>query len=256
MLPVISALEGFPLDSTDGRIGVVTDFLFDDASWRVRWLVVECGVWLKGRKVLIPPSAVAPFRLDDQRFDTKLTRAQVAAGPELSDDEPVSQQMEQRAYSSYSLAPEWDSPYLGGLPGAITSEFVTAPYFGIGEEELAGAGGVEQPQGDSHLRSVKEVTGYHIRARDGTVGHVENFLLDLETWKLRYFVVDTRNWGFGKHVLMSFTAVTGIQWSDREVALDVTREQVKSSPTWDPLVGFDELQRHDLHEHYGWPGAV
>lgn len=28
------------------------------ANWAVRWLIVDTGAWLPGRKVLLPPSAL------------------------------------------------------------------------------------------------------------------------------------------------------------------------------------------------------
>ncbi len=255
MLQVISALKGFPIEASDGRIGTAADFLFDDASWRVRWLVVECGTWLKGRKVLIPPSAVSPHRLDDLCFNVELTKAQVEGSPELSEDAPVSQQMERRAYTCYGLAPDWDAPYLGGIPGAISTPFLPAPLFGVGEAEPQGNREPGALSGNRHLRSVTELTGYRIHATDGAIGHLENFMIDLQTWQLHYFVVDTRNWGFGKHVLIALSAVTKIEWLDRYVELDVSRQQVKSSPPWDPLVDFNEIYKKQLHRHYGWAGS-
>ncbi len=254
MLQVISALEGFPIEATDGRIGTVADFLFDDASWRVRWLVVECGTWLKGRKVLIPSSSVS-YRLDDLQLDVKLTKSQVESSPELSENEPVAQWMESRAYSCYSLAPDWDAPYLSGIPGAMASPFQTPAFFGAGEEEPRQDREPDEPSRDSHLRSVTEVIGYRIHAQDGAIGHVENFMIDLADWKLQYFIVDTSNWWFGKRVLISLAAATTIEWSDQHVSLDVTQEQVKSSPPWDPMVAFSEIDRKMLHRHYGWLGS-
>jgi PRC-barrel domain protein len=59
MLQVISPLKGFAIEASDGRIGTVVDCLFDDASWKVRWLVIDCGTWLTARKVLIHPSAIS-----------------------------------------------------------------------------------------------------------------------------------------------------------------------------------------------------
>jgi hypothetical protein len=97
--------------------------------------------------------------------------------------------------------------------------------------------------------------GYHIHATDGEIGHVENFLFDDDDWSLHYFIVDTSNWWFGKRVLISPRAVKGIDWSDRQVQLDVSRGQVQSSPPWDPLVAFDEIYAKRLHTHYGWPGS-
>ena len=97
--------------------------------------------------------------------------------------------------------------------------------------------------------------GYQIHAIDGEIGHVENFMLDNDDWSLHYFIVDTSNWWFGKSVLIALHAVTQVNWFDRQVQLDVSREKVKSSPPWDPLVAFDEIYRTHLHKHYGWLGS-
>src|ERR1700685_2035912 len=105
VLQVISALKGFAIEATDGRIGTVVDFLFDDASWKVRWLVVDCGSWLKGRKVLLHPSAVSYAGLEDEQFELKLTVAQVEGSPNWQEHQPVSQQMQNRLYDYYG----WDS---------------------------------------------------------------------------------------------------------------------------------------------------
>jgi uncharacterized protein YrrD len=51
-------LEGFAIRATDGTVGHVKDFYFDDKSWVVRYLVAETGSWLSSRKVLISPIAV------------------------------------------------------------------------------------------------------------------------------------------------------------------------------------------------------
>ena len=94
MLQVISPLKGFAIEASDGTIGMVCDFLFDDASWKVRWLVIDCGTWLTGRKVRIHPSAISREDLERQQSVVALTRAQVEDSPKLLEDQPVSQQME------------------------------------------------------------------------------------------------------------------------------------------------------------------
>ena len=101
MLQVISPLKGFAIEANDGRIGTVVDYLFDDASWKVRWLVIDCGTWLTGREVLVHPSAISREDLEQQQFVVALTRAQVEDSPKLLEDQPVSQQMENQLYSYY-----------------------------------------------------------------------------------------------------------------------------------------------------------
>jgi hypothetical protein len=91
MLQVISPLKGFAIKASDGGIGTVVDFLFDDTSWKVRWLVIDCGTWLTGRKVLIHPSAISRQDLEQQEFVVALTKAQIEGSPELVEDQPVSQ---------------------------------------------------------------------------------------------------------------------------------------------------------------------
>lgn len=256
MLQVISALKGFAIEATDGRIGTVVDFLFDDRSWKVLWLVVDTESWLKGRKVLIHPSAISYAGLDHEQFEVRLTKAQVRGSPELFEHQPVSAQMQARLYDHYDWDPLWGGPYLGGVMGAMASPMMEPPYLGFQTGAESSFGIDDSELGDPHLRSIVEVIGYHIHAVDGPIGHVENFMFDSDDWTLHYFIVDTRDWWFGKHVVIAMQAVTSVEWSDRRVSLNVTREQVETSPMWDPLVAFNEFEKTHLHDHYGWAGSL
>ena len=128
MLQVISPLKGFTIKGGDGEIGTVVDFLFDDTSWKVRWLVIDCGTWLTGRKVLIHPSAISRQDLEQHEFVVALTKTQVEGSPELVEDEPVSQQMENQLYTYYGWDPLWDGPNLAAIPGAMASPLMAPPY--------------------------------------------------------------------------------------------------------------------------------
>jgi hypothetical protein len=255
MLQVISALKGFAIEATDGRMGTVVDFLFDDTSWKVRWLVVDCGNWLEGRKVLIHPSAISFAGLEDEQFGLKLTKAQVEGSPNWLEHQPVSQQMQNRLFDDYGWAPDWSCPYFGGMMGALASSMMSSPYLGLQMRAVPRSEVSDSQERDPHLRSVFEVIGYHIHALDGDIGHVENFMFNNDDWSLHYFVVDTSNRWLGKRVLIAMQAVNGVDWSDRHVRLNVSREQVKTCPVWDPLVAFDEIDKTHLHTHYGWAGS-
>jgi hypothetical protein len=257
MLQVISPLKGFAIEASDGRIGTVADFLFDDASWKVRWLVIDCGTWLTGRKVLIHPSAILQQDLERQQFVVGLTKSQVEGSPELSEDEPVSQQMESQLYSYYGWDPLWRGPYLSAIPGAMASPLLAPHYMGLGtaDEAEARSDGPASRGADPHLRSVVEVTGYRVHGIDGEIGHIENLMIDAADWSVRYFIVDTRNWWFGKRVLISPLAVKTVDWFDRHFDLNVSRELVKTSPPWDPLIAFNDEYAKRLQKHYGWAGS-
>jgi hypothetical protein len=105
-----------------------------------------------------------------------------------------------------------------------------------------------------HLRSVVEVNGYHVHATDGDIGQVENFLASDVYWDIRYLVIATHNWWPGKHVRLAPYAVKDIDWAERRINVNITRDQVKSSPPWDPLELADQVAEEQLHRHYGWPG--
>jgi hypothetical protein len=255
MLIVISGLRGASVEAGDGWVGTVKDLLFDDQTWRIRWIVVDTGTWLPGRKVLIHPSAVAPVDIAPPSgaglpmmrgrqalvLPVLLTKQQIEAGPETREDEPVTKQIESRVYDYYSWDPGWGTSY-------VSIGTIAAP--------LSRAGDVQTHpgEGDPHLRSVSAVDGYHTHATDGDIGHVENFIADDVNWDIRYLVVATSNWWPGKHVLLAPYAVQTIDQTNQHIRLNVTRGQVESSPPWDPIAMIDQINERRLHTHYGWPG--
>jgi hypothetical protein len=245
-------LKGFEIAATDGHAGTVSDFLFDDISFKVRWMVVDTGTWLPGRKVLIHPSAIGGADLFRRSLTVAATKAKIEAGPDIARDRPVSRQMEGSTYDYYGWDPLWGSSFFSGdMMGAAVM-----PPFNRAATHLPGEGrhGPRPPDQDPHLRSTAEVSGYHIEATDGAIGHLENVLIDDMAWDIRYLVVDTRNWWFGQHVLISPFAVRAFDWGDSKVRLNVTREQIKASPPWAPLDMIDRAYEQRLHTYYGWPG--
>ena len=256
MLVAASALKGYAIQATDGRMGWVDDTLFDDQSWKIRWFVIKTGTWLPGRKVLVHPSAIQQADFGSGVLTVALSKAHVEASPDLSKDAPVSQQMETRLFDHYGWDPYWGQSYfpMGGLIVGAPGLPLSSPRAESGDLAEAERHGIISQDGDPHLRSAAAVTGYHVHATDGVVGHVENFLIDDASWGIRYLVIDTKNWWPGEHVLLSPYAVRRIEWNDREIMLDVSRDIVKGSPPWDPIAEIDQVYERQLHTYYGWPG--
>ena len=252
MLKTLSGLTGATLHAKDGSIGTVKDLLFDDAAWKVRWLVVDTGTWLASRKVLIHPSAVESPVAESREFRADLTKQQIVDSPSILEDQPISQQMEARTYDYYGWDPLWGGSYFGGAPNAIASPLSSPPLFG--GTPLHGAEQDSGGAGDPHLRSFSEVEGYRVHAKNGEIGHVEDILVDDVGWGVRYLIIDTKNWWAGKHVLISPYAVEAISWGGGEFKLNVTRDQVRSSPSWNPSTPIGEEYEQSLHSHYGWAG--
>lgn len=240
MLWNATELKGYAIHATDGLIGVVSDFLFDDANWTIRWLVVDTHHWIGGRRVLLPPSAFGHPDEGFRQFLLNVTRDQVKASPESKTDEPVSRQMESRIYSHYGWDPYWGNGY--PMAGAISMPMVPPNYIaGSGNRKFAPSA-LEEQSGEPHLRSMKTVIGYHIEAIDGGVGHVEDFLLQEDTWSVHFLVVDTKNWLPGERVLILPKWVREIDWADNLIWLNLDREKVENSLTPDDLARLDRTK--------------
>jgi len=244
------AFKGFSIEASDGKIGKVSDFLFDDTTWKLRWLVVDTGSWLKDRKLLLHPSAIEKADIPAEALLVKLTRAQVENSPSIATDEPVSRQMEYSLYGYYGVDPLWGGGYYGG--NAIAKPMAAPSY---DEAKVADALRGRHGPGDTHLRSLVEVTGYNIHATDGEIGHIESFLIEDEGWDIRYLVANTRNWWFGRHVLLSPSAVRTIAWDLHRVDLNLTCYKIKGSPPWDATGLLDRAYEQMLHAYYEWPAT-
>jgi hypothetical protein len=234
MLSKAKTLTGYKLQSLDGEIGTAKDFYFDDHYWTIRYLVADTGEWLVSRQVLISPQSLAGVDADQGSITVKLTKDQIEHSPTLNRDKPVSRQFERAYFGFY------------GLP----------MYFGF-EHDRVKAGRFAQTtkkRGDPDLRSMHDVSGHHVEASDGEIGHVEDFLIDDETWAIRYLIVDTRDWLPGKKVLISPRWIERVSWSEKQVVVDLTREAIQQAPEHADSSPLTRDQEIALHRHYNRPG--
>ncbi|MDE2514984.1 MAG: hypothetical protein KGL12_03055 [Rhodospirillales bacterium] len=262
MLRDASAITSSTIRASDGDIGTVADFLFDDTGWSIRWLVVETGSWLSGRKVLLPPSVLGHPDLKEKNFPVRLTMQQVKDSPAIDTQQPVSRQMETDVYGYYGWNPYWSTGgYMGGGMGGMGSGFMGGPLSGgtmaatpglAAAPASAGSASAAPARhdGDPHLRSTKTVTGYYIEASDGAIGHVETFLVEDADWTIRYVVVDTKNWWPGRKVLIAPHVVRDIDWADKKLHLAFDRQKVKDSPAYDPDATKLDRPYDDAYRNY------
>lgn len=256
MLWDASAINGYAIEASDGRLGTVSDLLFEDVSWVIRWLVVDTGSWLSGRKVLLPLSALGKPDPARRHFPVKLTMRQVEDSPAIDTDRPVSRQMEAHVYRHYGWDPHWSGSY-GPMDSGIATPFVAPLGLSGAKPRDPDRADARPGKEDPHLRSVAAVTGYHVHAIDGRIGHVEDFLVDDAGWGIRYVVVDTKDWWPGTKVLISPRSVREIDWASRLIHLDVDRQKVKNGPPYDPSVTVDGAYDETFLTYYGikWVAA-
>lgn len=251
MLRNVNELRGFAIHATDGVIGEVDDLYFDDENWAVRYLIVETGGWLSGRKVLISPYAMGRPNWDRRELPVKLTKAQVEGSPDIDTRKPVSRQHEATFSSYYGYPYYWGSEGLWGLgayPGIVPADIPAEP------ERATERPTWPQESADAHLRSCRELAGYHIHALDGDIGHVQDLLVDDRTWAIRYLTVNTSNWWGGHLVLISPQWVDAVSWADSKVSVGLTRQAVQEAPAYDPSVPLDRRLEEAIYQHYGRPG--
>lgn len=244
MLRSLKEIVNYVLLAKDGEIGRCNDFLFDDESWTVRYMVADTGRWLPGRKVLISPISLGDPDWMKRQFPVNLTQAQIETSPALDENAPVSRRYEQIYFTHFNWPYYWTGADRWGatpIPPAPPAEAVER----LTEKE-------SDPE-KTHLRSMKEVKGYYIGAKDGNIGHVEDFIVEDETWAIRYLVVDTRNWLPGRKVLVSPEWIASVTWVDNTVAVNLTKEQVEESPEYDPARPINREYELRLYDFYGRP---
>lgn len=250
MLREVSTLKGLTVNASDGEIGSVYDVYFDAKQWTVRYFVVDTGTWLSGRRVLISPMSFRTAGVVEDRLNVRLSTAQVENAPSWDTDKPVSRQHE-IAYADYYDHPYyWTGParWGGGWDPLIGAAPI--PRVDPVEEEIRAR---ERESADPNLHSARDVIGYYVQAADDDVGHVADFVVDDETWAIRYLVVDTRNWLPGRHVVLSPAWIHTVNWDDSRVLVDLTRREVETAPAYNPKAPLERPLEARLHEHYRRP---
>lgn len=241
MLLSIDNLRGYEIHGTDGEVGHVASFLFDDTYWNIRYMVVDTGPLIFGKKVLLSPQAVK--RLEGKGIGVSLTTDQIKNSPPIDSEKPVSRQMEIELHSYYGWPYYWDTQatYIPAPPMAS---------FPVGTDKKPE---VKRASGDAHLRSTREVIGYRVYGQNEIVGHVDDFIVDTGIWRIKYAVINTKKNISGKKVLIGIRWVKEIRWEGSAFVVDIPEDVINSSPEFDPSQpvnrGFEEV----LYDYYGFP---
>ncbi len=226
MLRSIKALYGDQLGASDGEIGQVKDFYFEDQTWAIRYVVADTGSWLSGRQVLLSPHAFGSLEEAGKVLRVNLTRKQIENSPSIEEHKPVSRQYEEEYHRYYGWPYYWQGDGLWGMSGFPILELPPEPLPG----ELANARGPQPERPDAHLRSAQAVNGYHIQASDGTIGHICDFMMDGETWAIRQLVVKTGHRFSGKEVQLATRTVDWVNYQESKVFVNLTQAAVEQSP--------------------------
>lgn len=249
MLIAARSIFSSTVAGVDGDVGSIADLYFNGELWNVRYLVIDTGKWLPGRKVLLAPAAVAQTDWPNGAIAVVQTKQQIEGSPPIDADKPVSRQSEAELAKYYDWPTYWAT--IGGVAPMAGVPPVGDKPTAQETSEQAVAAELASDQEDPNLRSAKEVKNYQIAATDGEIGHLEDFIVDDQQWIIRYLVINTRNWLPGKSVLIVPKWVESISWAAKRLNVDILREAIKESPPFDPSVPINRRYEEHLFDYYG-----
>lgn len=225
-------LMRYSLHAKDGAIGEIIDICFDD-EWTVRYFAADTGRWLPGRQVLLSPVSLNEPERGNRILPVDLTREQVRQSPGIELGRRITRHHEQKLHSHYRWPVYWED----------SEKPVTNP-------EAPDVSTPEQEEETGHIRSVRDLIGFGIAGLDNGIGHVDDVILDISSWQVRYLVAGTRNILTVREKLLDVTSGLHIDWDNEQVALDFTREALMNAP---PYVSPDEIDTEyetKLAEYY------
>jgi hypothetical protein len=235
MLHLAHKIAGATVRGIDGDIGSLEDFYFEEDRWTVRYLLIDTGKWFSGKRVLISPMSV-PNGWGRQGVRLNLTKDQVWNSPEITEGEPLSREGETKVLMYYGYPDYWGAASIWGNFDSPTELIAGSPKEVVTPARTNGF----DPEA-RHLRSIKKSTGYHLHARNGEIGHVDDFLIGQESWRIRYLLVDTSNWIGGRSVIVSPEAVEGIDKDRGLLYVAADREAIKKAPELESIQSALEL---------------
>ena len=218
MLQNINELYGNKLAATDGEIGLVRDFYFEDKTWVIRYLVADTGSWLSERQVLLSPHAFGRLDRDGKILSLNLTRKQIEDSPPIETHKPVSRQYEIESSRYYS----WPAYWNGGAMEALGCYPAVMP---LPRAEVE-ARRQDHKRDDVHLRSTKAVNGYKIHATDGVIGSVRGFMVENKSWAIAELIVEAGHWYSGKEILIPTSKISRISYEDSKVFVQLTKADI------------------------------
>ena len=222
-------MQGDELKATDGMIGSIRDFYFNDQQWTISYVIVEVGSWLTSRDVLIPAELLGSFDPQLKSVNANVSRLQVKRSAPVEFKKPVSEQRN-RQNKLYLVS---------NLPGFAASKS-SVPR--LNSHVVASS--------DRHLRSGEELRGsYWVLGKDGDIGPVHDFVLDDKQWTIRYIVVNVGWWFAVKLVLVPPRFVERISFDKGAVSTSLCVGAVHDAPSFDATTSLAEFE-HRLGEYW------
>lgn len=246
-------LERFQIAARDGLLGTVYDIFFDERAWLARYFAISTGPWLNRRHVLLAAPRLRISETATRSLSTDATQKQVRESPSADLEQPLTRQQEHAMHDHYGWPYYWSlaavgsgvTPFTAGTTNALSP---TPP---ASTPPSSANDPAKNPLLEPALRSVRELRGYSIAAADDLVGEIDDVLFDHVHWQVRYLVIDTHKWLPGPKVLVSPQHVREVRPARLEITVELTREQIKHGPSYDPGKERTGDYNDRLYDFYG-----
>lgn len=218
-------IEEYRILGSDGTEGKINDLLFDEEAWIIRY--IDSGFEdVRRRRILIPTSSLKTVDWQEKRIQLEIDKSKIESSPDLDKHSPVSREYEKKLIQHYGGGPYWPYNY---LPPTYAHFYFPPRPIRVPDKEF------NEDDLDTSLRSFKEVQGYRINGTDGKIGQVEDMIVDDADWQIIYLIIDTSKWlPWSKSVVLSIDWLKSISFMKSEVKVDLTADQIKHAPEFDP----------------------
>ncbi len=239
----LKKLKKFTLEATDGEKGKVKNFLFDDQTWVIRYLEVDLGGFFSDKRVLIPREHLGTPLWDDKHFPVRLTIKEIENSPGLEYDMPVSRQYETQLLQHYQIQPYWPE----AVAGYAGRESLLGNGYPFSIPRRAG----ERDEEETNLRSFSEIKGYYIKATDDQFGHIEDLIVDYDTWQILFAVIDTKNLTpWSKEVVLPVELLEEISFIDKEITVNLPKDEIKNAPEYDSSKDWNQEYEGEVYKFF------
>ena len=270
MLRSVKDLMGYPAVARDGRAGKVRDLLFGDRQWRSRYIEVdtrklfrfswhyiseELADGSQATRFLIPTDRIGSPTMGSGRHvaPLQMEKQDLLDCPTFADIPTVEQQLEEEFRLFLGHAVYDDRPLIPTAAGVIGYEPPVSAYQHSESEILAHRARVREIAGE-HLHSARAVLGYNVMdARGDLIGRVNDFVLDVDQWRLVYFVLDTRHGIPSRKHLLEMPEIRCLDWSASSLDVELKAEELADRRRY---WAFDPVNRDEAGKEYDYYGRL
>lgn len=259
MFRSVKSLKNMLVEATDGYLGKIEEFYFDDQSWAIRYLVVEIGPILSKKKKLLSPAAFVGPR--SEGFVVNITTEQIRESPDIDTDKPISRQKELKLHDYYNWPYYWNypiytnafgAPLFSGYGGAFDPAALSSDRYYIEKDREIRDQQLQQSN-ESGMRSTNEIIDYAVKANNTDIGYVDDFLIDDDQWVLRYSIINTDGFLSGRKVILGSHWAQKIEWASKSVFFDIEPDLIKNGPPYDKDMVLSREYETRLSDYYHRP---